>query len=256
MDRSFLSQPEVIAASRRFVCVRLMTYENAEEGRFLKSLVRTGSGELENSVFAILAADGQTPLARPARSPRQTFGTAERMAAGMTRIADEVPGRPVSESPALPTVTNVRLAVDVAACDNLPLVVVFAPDVVARRELEDRIRPLAWGKRFLGRFTYVSAGSAEELASVTGAKPEAGVLVVQSERFGRSSKVLKQVSASATPDELAWCLTDSLARFQGEAKSFGTHVRDGHQTGVFWETKIPVTDPMELQARERGRKKR
>ena len=31
------------------------------------------------------------------------------------------------------------------------------------------------------------------------------------------------------------------------------HVRAGHLEGIFWQTAIPVTDPMELMARERGR---
>ena len=56
MDRSFLSQPEVIAVSRRLICVRLTTYENKEEGEFLKTLTRTRSGDLENTVLAVLAA--------------------------------------------------------------------------------------------------------------------------------------------------------------------------------------------------------
>ena len=38
MDRSFLSRPEVIAASEAFVCVRLTSYENADEMAFLKDM--------------------------------------------------------------------------------------------------------------------------------------------------------------------------------------------------------------------------
>ena len=37
MDRSYLSQQDVIAASRPFICVRLTTYESKEEGAFLKA---------------------------------------------------------------------------------------------------------------------------------------------------------------------------------------------------------------------------
>ena len=70
MDRSFLSQPEVIAASRHFVCVRLTTYEDKEEGEFLKSFHVTRSGELENTVAALLAPDGKRQLARASRSFR------------------------------------------------------------------------------------------------------------------------------------------------------------------------------------------
>src|SRR5437868_6008358 len=130
MDRSFLFQPEVITASRRFVCVRLTTYESKGEADFLQSLLRTRSGELENTVFTLLSPDGKRQLARASRSARQTFGDAGRMAATMNRIADEYAARPATGGPLppLPQVANVRLAVNVAACDNQPLVVLFGPD--------------------------------------------------------------------------------------------------------------------------------
>src|SRR5438132_10035446 len=89
MDRSFLSQAPVIEASRHFVCVRLTTYENKEEGDFLKSFKVTRSGELENTVFTILSPDGKRQLARAARAARQTFGDAARMAETMNRLAGE-----------------------------------------------------------------------------------------------------------------------------------------------------------------------
>src|SRR5690349_20853288 len=115
MDRSFLSQPDVITASRRFVCVRLATYEDQAEGDFLVSFRVTRSGALENTVFSILAPDGTRQLARASRSARNTFGDAATMAKAMDRIAKDYEGKspPVAGLPALPTVANVRLAVDV-----------------------------------------------------------------------------------------------------------------------------------------------
>ena len=38
MDRSFLADQDVIAASRKFVCIRLATYENADENEVLKGV--------------------------------------------------------------------------------------------------------------------------------------------------------------------------------------------------------------------------
>src|SRR5947209_110531 len=93
MDRSFLSRSEVIAASRAFVCVRLMTYENQEEADFLKSFLVTRSGELENTVFAILAPDGQQRLVRGSRTAKQTFRDAEQMAETMNRLARTYPAK-------------------------------------------------------------------------------------------------------------------------------------------------------------------
>src|SRR4051794_5498010 len=89
MDRSFLSQPEVIAASRRFVRVRLTTYEDREENDFLKALWVGRSGEVENTLFTLLAPDGKRTLVRPARSARHAFANAEDMAAALNRIAGD-----------------------------------------------------------------------------------------------------------------------------------------------------------------------
>jgi hypothetical protein len=253
MDRSFLSQPEVVAAARSFVCVRLMTYENSAEGEFLKAFNVTRSGELENTVFAILAADGVRPLVRASRSAKGAFHDAAQMAETMTKIAKANPGRPdASGLPELPTVETVRLALDVASCDNLPLVVVVAADDAVRRDLVERLRPLAWGEKFVGRFIYATAVGANDLAAVEGDKPMAGVFVVQPSKFGLSGKVITGVGASASVAEVAGCLASGLAGFTKDDKTFASHVQAGKRQGVLWETKIPVTDPMEQRARARS----
>jgi hypothetical protein len=256
MDESFLSQPEVIAASRAFVCVRLTTYENEQEGEFLKAFFVTRSGELENTVFTILAPDGRRPLARTSRSARQTFGDARRMAETMNRIGREysVKESAAGRLPELPTVPNVRLAINVAACDNRPLVVLFASDETSRRALEERLRPLAWSEAFLGQFVYATTSDVKELAAVEGVKAEPCVLVIQPDRFGLKGRVLVQLSAASDHGELVKGLQEGAAQHQRETRTFANHVRAGHEQGILWETVIPVTDPMERRARERGRK--
>lgn len=256
MDRSFLSHAEVIAASRQFVCVRLATYEDEQEGRFLKSLVPTASGELENSVFAFLAADGTTPLARPSRSPRHDFADAPQLARAMNRLAQEHPAKVAEDErpPALPLVAHVRLALDVAACDNQPLVLIHVSDDAERKTLSDRLASLIWGPQFVGRFVLAEVGSAKELQLLDGPATTAGLYVVQSDQFGVKGVVLAQVGSSATQAELAACLRDGLQRHRSPGGTFADHVRQGQRQGVFWETVIPVTDPMERRAREKGRR--
>jgi hypothetical protein len=255
MDRSFLSDAAVIAASRKFVCVRLTTYEDKSEGEFLKSFHVTRSGELENTVFTILSPDGKRQLARASRSARQTFGDAQRMAEMMNRLAGEYASREPGTQPPLPTVRNVRLALDVAACDNQPLVVLWSPNAVTRATLEERVGKLTWGEPYVGQFVYVTAAGSGELSAIDGVKPGAGVLVVQPDQFGQQGRVLAQITATAGDEDLAKCLKDGLGQFQRADKTFQNHVREGQRKGVFWETVIPVTDPMERQARERGRGK-
>jgi len=256
MDRSFLSRPEVVAASRAFVCVRLLTYEDEAEGKLLKSLAPTRSGELENTVFTVLSPDGKRRLARGSRSARQTFGDAARMAEALERIAREHGGGapPAVGAPVLPAVPGLRLAVNVAACDGLPLAVLFTPGGEAGRGLERRLADLAWRGEFLGRFLYARASAAKDLAPIEGARAEAGLLVVQPDAFGLKGKVLRQAGASASLEELARCLREGAALYRGEEKSFAGHVRGGREKGAFWEAAIPVTDPMERRARQRSRR--
>jgi hypothetical protein len=253
MDRSFLSDAAVIAASRKFVCVRLTTYEDKTEGEFLKAFHVTRSGELENTVFTILSPDGKRQLARASRSARQTFGDASRMAETMNRLASEYTSKDAGTPPPLPTVRNMRLALDVAACDNQPLVVLSSVNAVLRLTLEERIGKLAWSEAFLGQFVYVTASGSGELSAIDGVKPGSGVLVVQPDRFGQKGRVLAQVVAAASDQDFTKCLKEGLDQYQWADKTFQNHVREGQRKGIFWDTVIPVTDPMERQARERGR---
>ena len=78
------------------------------------------------------------------------------------------------------------------------------------------------------------------------------LLVVQPDKYGLRGSVLAQ---TADPAAFADTLAAGAKAFKREAKTFSNHVREGHKDGVYWETKLPVTDPMEAAARERGRKK-
>ena len=65
MDRSFLSSSAVVAASRKFVCIRLATYESRAEAKFMETIFLGKGGALANTVFCILAPDGKKKLVRP-----------------------------------------------------------------------------------------------------------------------------------------------------------------------------------------------
>jgi hypothetical protein len=83
---------------------------------------------------------------------------------------------------------------------------------------------------------------------------EAKVLVVQPNKFGTEGEVIGQIKRDASNEEISQMLRASLTRFAAQTKTFQNHVREGHELGMFWETKIPVTDPEEQNARERGRR--
>jgi len=255
MDRSFLSQPSVVAASRRFVCIRPLSYENEQEARYLRAIFVGRSGEVENTTFCFISADGKRLLTQPSRVINTLFRDADSMAQWMAQAADAEKAPPAAASrPALPLVVNPRLALNVAAADNQPLVVLHAEGARDRARLERALTELAWKEEFAGRVTYVVTTRSADLSPVTGAGAAPGVLVVQPDRFGLKGSVLARAADTATAEQLTTTLREGLSRFRPNTATGFEHMREGQRLGVYWETLLPVTDPLEAQARERTRR--
>ena len=250
MDRSFLSSQAVVTASRRFVCARLATYEDAEESKMLAAMARTGSGQLENSVFALLAPDGVTRLARTGRSIRQVYGSAAQMAQGMDAIAQAHPGSGRMADLSLPLASSVPIGLTVAAADSLPLVVL--PSGVSDEQVAS-LAKVAWRPDLAGRLQFARLKDASELAGVKKTPPgSSDLLVIAPDEFAQGGEV---IATLAVADPAAWekALRVALEGFKGSVKTMSTHIPEGKRLGVFYDPAQPVTDPMELRARERNR---
>jgi len=247
MDRSFLSDQTVIDASRRFVCIRMATYENAEEADVLKSIFIGRSGELENTTFAVLSPNGGRELIRGGRSPKRRFRSPADLAGRLVEIADRYD--PKKNARPLPGMKTVRLSLNVAACDNRPLVIGYAKDENAATALTRTLARLAWTDRFIGRAEWVVTTSAKDLRAV-GLKPTPGIHVVQPDPFGTRASLLVKVDAGAAAKVISAALDKGIKAHQTSAKSTRAHVRKGRGAGLDWKTAIPVTDP---GGRRRGR---
>ena len=262
MDRSFLSVTPVIQASRRFVCIRTLTYEDAEERDFQRTLFIGRSGDVENTTFCILSPDATKPITRAGRSVHQIFQSPQQMHDWMGEAADyydaerKKAGLKSEALSALPRVPNVRLGLNTAAADDLPLVVLYGKTREETTRLETAIGSLAWKPEFVGRCTYAAAGAAADLGAVDSGAVKPGVLVIQPSQFGLEGKTLARVDATATPEQLADALRQGLQKFKPRQLFGRDYMRAGQAAGVFWETKLPVTDFMEAQARERTRRNR
>ena len=255
MDRSFLSQPEVIKASRDFVCVRLATYENKKEAEFTKKFYSGFNGEIQNTTFMILTPDAKRTLLRGSRGPRLQFRDAKDLAKAMTGLAifysDE---KALGEKASLPTAANVRLALNIASGDNLPLALVYAKSEAELKKLTQRMQKLAWSESFIGRFIYATTTNAKELKPIQGTIAKSGIYIVQPDRFGQKGVVLAKVAGSEKEAKWVSALNVGVKMHKVFSKSMREHLRAGQREGIFWKTQIPVTDPMEAQARERTKR--
>jgi hypothetical protein len=239
----------VVKAARGFVAIRPTSYENAKEAAFLKTLFVGRSGEVENTTFALLKSDGKTRLSGISRSPAQVFGNATNMAAAMRKIHDtyRVNDKPAG-SAVSPALSSVRLATNVAACDNLPLVI-LGPK--AGPEIEKELTRLFFDSQHKGHFVMARATDSD-LADLSGLSEGSSpkVVLVQPDVFGLKAEVLAQLDTDDPSKIETSVLRPGFAQFHQFAKEFGPHRTSGVRSGAFWETALPVTDPQEKRARD------
>lgn len=242
----------MVRASRDFVCVRPATYESEEEAKFLLDLFGGAGGQLQNTIFAVLAPDGRTRLARSGRGPSFAFTDGDDMARELERMAERFEPSDEAASRSLPTVTDLRLGLNVAACDSLPLVVgVLRHDddasdderAAADNALRARLAALCFDERSIGRAHYVVVEGDEGLRAFEGFEgvdAEADVFLLAPDAYGIEAKVL--AATKSTGEKLVPDVVTGLNGYRPRAKDARSHVRNARRAGIEWESELPVTD--------------
>ncbi len=253
MDRSFLTDKKVIEASPDWVCIRLATYEDSEEAKFLEGIYSGRSGALENTVFALLSDDGKTQLCRPGRSPQFAFRNADKMAEAMKLLVATYPlrNRDTNAVARVPQMKNFRLSLNVAACDNLPLLVAVGENKKELTELKTKIATLAFDDNTRGKFIFASTLARSDLKVVENYDSTTGLFVITPGQFGLTGKASRKLDADLSTEQLKTELLAFAKSFTKSSKDRRIHVSNGYKNGFEWETEIPVTDEQSNRAKER-----
>lgn len=237
-------------ASREFVCVRPQTYESKAEAKVL-SYVFAGRGGLQNTSFALLDPDGKK-LTRGSRSPSMSYGNAEKFAEALQKTSAQYTPK-AKAIKALPGLRDLRIALNVAAADMRPLVIVRGKDAKDAAQLSAEVSKMAWGGEAIGKCHYLVLAESAELE---GLSPEIGVTVVQPDPYGRGGEILSHSAGGAKPRTLHLSMLAGMAKHNVEARRHGDHVREARREGIKWETEIPVTDTKGGRNRGSGDRKR
>jgi hypothetical protein len=255
MDGSYLSNAAVVEASRKFVCIRLATYEDAGEAKFMESVFLPRAGLLENTTFGILSPDGKRRLTASGRGPMHAFRGSADMARSMNEISQQFVGARLSGliDNQLPLMESVEVALNVAACDNLPLVVTFSSDQQQLDKLNSDLLGVAWSESLAGQFVYATASDTKRLKPILGIEIDTGVLVVEPGQYGLSGKTLAQLKPTATREQMQAALAHVVNNFARKPASTNAHIALGIQLGIEWKSEIPETDQQSLRAKERAR---
>lgn len=249
MDRSFLTNKQVVEASRKFVCIRLATYEDQRESQFLKRLYVGRSGQMENTTFAVLSPNAKREIISAGRGPHRAFRDANDMAQQMKRISARF-GNDYHVGSQLPMMKSVELALNVAASDNLPLIVLVNDKT---HRFEDALLEIAWQTSYAGQFVFAQANQAADLRSIPKATYETGILFVEPDQFGVVGTTKASFVSLPTKTQLLRTMRQIVAEHPRKNKNHRNHTQLGIQLGMDWQTQIPVTDRQSIQAKKRAR---
>lgn len=241
MDRSYLSNQEVVSASRDFVCVRLISFEDSQEAALMKRLF--GGRNMVNTVFTLMDPAGKRALTRVGRSPSTAFGGAKAMAARMRQVAKQYPSRKTVKSVdlGLPVLEDVRVALNVTECDAQQLVIVRG---VGRKvdAMRKALTELCWSDKFMGHFLYSESDADTDWAGIEGADkaPKSGLLIVRSDKFGLTGKVVASVPSTKSKSSISSVLLAAMKSHRPKAVDTRRLRREGIRNGVKWRAELPL----------------
>ena len=231
-----LSKAEVVATSRKFICVRPLTYEDKVEADYLRKVFNRG-GALENTVFAILDPLGKKYLAEPGRSPDMSMPEADLGLTAFSKALVKLTAdyKPTKEPTVLPTVKNLKYGLNVAACDRRPVAYVISKDGT----LQTQLKELAWKEEFQGQFVYVNATDGDKVSSLIGVPAGAAIVFAQPDEYALTGQVLACYSRGG---DLEAEMRKAISAFKPWTMDHIQHLRNAVQKGIRWKTVIPEED--------------
>ncbi|MEM1444247.1 MAG: hypothetical protein AAGF67_18010 [Verrucomicrobiota bacterium] len=233
----------MIEAAKKFVCIRIATYEDQNEAQFVTERLMREGDSLRNFGYALASPGFEDILERSDRGPNFVYGSGEEMAAKLDSISENFTPRESTDSfPGVPKMKDVRLALNVASCDGIPCLVIYGESEAELERLQQKMGVVAWDEEVAGRFIYAVASEEEALEGISGNRSGTGYLIVQPDPYGLEGKVVATVSEPNSADQLKSDLLAAVDDYSRIAKTHGQHVRSGRQNGISWETEVAVPE--------------
>lgn len=244
------STKEFIEVSRKFVCVRLESFENQQYHDMVREFL---DGRFANTAFGILAPDGETRLSGTGRGPEQALGgrgprgggeeSNEAVIAKLESIAASYRPGGTSEQMVPQDFHSFRQALNVASADQRLLVYAVAPKG-KEDALRAKLAPVFAHEDVIGIFHLDFAEEATDREwneVVEDASSRPGLYLVRSGQFGQKGEVLESIPLSADEDIIRGTLLASNLAFSlvEERKDYATHVQAGRREGIFFENEMP-----------------
>ncbi len=255
---------DFLEASRRFVCVRIETYENKEAEKQVRALL---NGRYANTAFCVFDPQGERRLTRSGRGPSTAFGTKGRngekiddnaIVRQMHQIAARYSPRGDESSAVLQDFNSFRQALNVASADQRLLVFV---DVKAadNKQVESNLQQVFEDGEIQGKFHLNFMDSQVDRAwskSIKGKTKSPGIFIIRSGAFGLDGIVMERLPHTTSADEIKSAMVEANEKFSSleDRKKYGQHVQSGKRLGVHFENEISREGTSDRPGQNRSRR--
>ena len=228
------SDPDVIKASRKFICVRIDSYESEENQKIVRSHL---GGRFENTAFCVIAPDGKERLTRSGRGPQHISRDFDDIAA----IADRYKSRGDILNSHIPDFNSFALALNVSSADQKILLLIAGDEdeiVVAGK----RIRSVVWNKNVMGRFNYdFESDSSSWTGPLSSKSKGSGFHLIRPGAFGLEGKIVMSLSLNASNSNLLKAMVVANRDYAKSTKKkiYSSHVVEGRRQGKRIEMAVP-----------------
>jgi len=215
---------DFIAASRRFVCVRLDSYESAAHQKFVRTFL---DGRFENSVFCLLAPNGKDRLSRGGRGPEMVLGR-HSATSELLRVANDYTIDADLRQAVVQDFHSARPALNVASADQRVLVLVHG-SADKTKPLRHSLRDVFSHPELVGCFHVDFEPNDGWKKQVSGSSSSNGIYMIRPGEFGLRGAVMNRLPLNVTNDHLRQELlsaNNKLAQTT-EKKVYSSHVRRG-----------------------------
>ena len=228
------SDPDVIKASRKFICVRIDSYESEENQKIVRSHL---GGRFENTAFCVIAPDGEERLTRSGRGPQHISRDFDDIVA----IADRYKSRGDILNSHIPDFNSFALALNVSSADQ-KILLLIAGDEDEIVEAGKRIRSVVWNKNVMGRFNYdFESDSSSWTGPLSSKSKGSGFHLIRPGEFGLEGKIVMSLSLNASNSNLLKAMVVANRDYAKSTKKkvYSSHVVEGRRQGKRIEMAVP-----------------
>ena len=237
-----MADSSFIEISRKWVCVRVDSYENQQYHDKVRELL---GGRFENTAFALMDPDGETMLTRRgSRSPTMTFGSAAGTVRAMENFSRRYEAKDSESLPLPQDFHSLRQALNVSSADQRPLIVIASTEEKAD-QCREKIRELFSHPELIGRFHYDFLTSPAESSGMKGLSipviGDAMLHVVYTDEFGLSGELKATYSMEKSADDLIRIMKNVHKHFalHTELKEYRSHVTKGIRLNINYQNEMP-----------------